>query len=137
MICDECENEVPVGESYHSLVLAEEVRRPDGVEVLDEIAPIQLCRSCAARFDFEEGVRLFSSRRGTLVSVDELNHVGEDTCDSCGSGIADGPYHSLVHHEERFVSGLEVEVVEAVAILQLCEDCRREFDFGQLRLAPR
>lgn len=136
MECGACGTEIPFESPYHSLVLSEEKREPDGVAVLEAAALLELCEKCAGEKDLDYGMKVFSSKTGGLVPLDSLEHVHADKCWECGSLLGDGPYFSLVHYHEKLLPAMEVEVIDAVDLLYLCPACRAPYDFDRLELAP-
>jgi hypothetical protein len=136
LVCSSCGEAIPFEAPYHSLTLSEEKRDPDGVSVLEARALVELCETCAAGKDLDNGMKVVSSDTGDPVSLDALQHVDSNGCWDCGAPLGENLYFSLVHYHEKMLPEMEVDVIDALDVLYMCPACRGKYAFERLELAP-
>lgn len=133
-ICQKCEIDIGEDVLYEGLYYGKFRYASSGTsKEIEQRILLRLCKECAKGYDFIDKVLIFSEIDNAYKPMNSFNRSDLSKCFSCGVELGINPCFVIDAREEKMVNN-EVEIVDSIATLQLCENCKRKYDLSRIKI---
>jgi hypothetical protein len=131
--CQKCGDRIDNNKFSYALLLSKERKSGDTIEVVREETLLQLCEKCIEDYDLEYSVSVFSTSENNYKDTNIFSFKKSFICSNCGVRLSEEPYYSFVFRIQNW-KNYDIDVLDAVALVNLCEKCRKKYDFTKIKI---